>query len=167
MNTRYLARIDYDRLKKAQDELIKHPEVGGPKAAAEVTRVDPARLSRYGSPHETTNAPVDVIADLEAKANAPIVTRILADLHDCDLVPRDRSLKQQSDYDEHATDLTRAACALMVKLQEARKDGIDAVELVQLESLAAQLQIEIAEFRRDAKRDLSAPVPMRRTGGAA
>jgi hypothetical protein len=41
------------------------------------------------------------------------------------------------------------------------------VELVQLEALASQLQIEIAEFRRDAKRDLSAPVPMRRTGGAA
>ena len=61
--------------------------VGGQESAASITRVDYQRIGRYGRPHEGMFPPVDVIADLEADAGDPIVTRILAGLQGHILIP--------------------------------------------------------------------------------
>jgi len=82
---RYLPLRDYLTLKAAVRRLVRI--CGGPHAAAAITRSDTSRLSRFGAPSEAMQAPVDVIADLEAEAGAPLVTRALADLSGYLLVP--------------------------------------------------------------------------------
>lgn len=66
------------------------------------TRVGVAELSKYGTffPEpadwkdpkqknpEDRHIPIDVLFDAELHFGDPVVTRFLADLHDCDLVPR-------------------------------------------------------------------------------
>ena len=88
MNTpSFLARRDYDRIRASTRTLVDR--AGGPVfAAREIVRVDAARLSRYGAPHETCFIPVDVVADLEAEVGEPIVTRVLADLCGFVLIPK-------------------------------------------------------------------------------
>lgn len=75
---RYLPLNDYLALKAAFRSLTR--ACGGPHASAKITRSDAPRLSRYASPEEQMHAPLDVIADLEAEAGAPEVTRVLAGL---------------------------------------------------------------------------------------
>ena len=87
----FLARRDYDRIRASTRTLVDR--AGGPVfAAREIVRVDAARLSRYGAPHETCFIPIDVVADLEAEVvshgGEPIVTRELADLAGYLLVPK-------------------------------------------------------------------------------
>ena len=74
---RYLSAGEYDQLAALTRLLVQ--KCGGPSCASEITRVDAPRLSRYGAPHEDrTFIPLDVVADLEAFAGDPIVTRCLA-----------------------------------------------------------------------------------------
>ncbi len=86
MNARFLPERDYMAIKAAMRSLVR--KCGGPHAAADLTRSDAARLSRYGAAHEAMHAPVDVLADLEAEAKSPDVTRVLADLSGFLLVPK-------------------------------------------------------------------------------
>ena len=66
--------------------------VGGNVRAAKVSRADGARLSRYGSIHESMHAPIDVVMDLEQEAlkagGEPLGTRALAEHHCFNLVPK-------------------------------------------------------------------------------
>jgi hypothetical protein len=76
---RELSRREYEALKGATKALVK--SFGSLEEAAGVTRSDPARLSRFGNVHEKGMfAPIDVIADLEARIGRPVVTAILADM---------------------------------------------------------------------------------------
>lgn len=78
----------YSRLKAAFGDLL-HANGGGIDAAKR-TRLSQPDLSRCqsGNPeHALRFAPCDVVADLEHAAGYPHVTRVLADLADCILVP--------------------------------------------------------------------------------
>ena len=66
-----------EALKTAVAVLIK--AVGGPDAASTATRVVASNLSEYQARHlPKRHMPVDVVADLEAIAERPIVTAALA-----------------------------------------------------------------------------------------
>lgn len=70
-------RAVYLRLKAATRRLVE--TAGGLMLAAEVTRVGKTKLSDYGNQNlDEIFAAADVIADLEAAAGAPLVTRELA-----------------------------------------------------------------------------------------
>ncbi|WP_337996209.1 hypothetical protein [Oleispirillum naphthae] len=83
---RYLPLNDYLALKASVRSLVR--SCGGPNAAAGITRSDAPRLSRYGAAEEAMHAPLDVIADLEAEAGVPEVTRVLAGFLGYVLVPK-------------------------------------------------------------------------------
>lgn len=85
---RQLPASDYHGLKAATRQLLK--TAGGGNEGARITRVGQQVLSNYGSPsddHVERFAPIDVIADLEVECGQPIVTRKLAELNNCLLVP--------------------------------------------------------------------------------
>ena len=82
---RYLPARDYAAIRERTGALVE--AAGGCVAAAHDTRVGAPWLSRYGNPHESAFAPVDVIADLEARSGEPVVTRKLAELAGYVLVP--------------------------------------------------------------------------------
>lgn len=87
-DVRELSRREYEALKGATKALVK--SFGSLEEAAGVTRSDPARLSRFGNVHEKGMfAPIDVIADLEARLGRPVVTTILADMLGYVLVPKE------------------------------------------------------------------------------
>lgn len=86
---RYLPLNDYLALKAACRALVR--ACGGPNAAAGITRSDAPRLSRYGAAEEAMHAPLDVIADLEAEAGTPEVTRVLAGFLGYVLVPKPKA----------------------------------------------------------------------------
>lgn len=91
MNARRLSARDYLRLKGATADLLDAN--GGETDAAGRTRVGQTDLSRYQSrnpDHALRFMPIDVVADLEQAAGAPLVTRILAEMADCLLVPLPR-----------------------------------------------------------------------------
>lgn len=78
--SRYLPTSDYLKLKSAFRRLIKH--CGGYEAASEATRVAYQTLQKYASSeHPEIFAPADVVADLEAVADNPIVSEVLARLN--------------------------------------------------------------------------------------
>jgi hypothetical protein len=88
MTARQLPSSDYAALKAATRQLVT--ATGGGNEAAKATRVGQQVLSGYGGigpEHAERFAPVDVIADLEAECGRPIVTRKLAELSNCLLVP--------------------------------------------------------------------------------
>lgn len=61
--------------------------LGGLDAAAACTRVNRSRLAEYYAPQGDAFIPADVLADLEAVAEAPLVTAELARLAGCALLP--------------------------------------------------------------------------------
>jgi len=73
-------------LKTATSALLLR--IGGVEAAGTITRVKKSALADYASPHHAeTSVPVDVLADLERVAHAPLVTAQLARLSGHVLVP--------------------------------------------------------------------------------
>lgn len=86
---------DYSVLKLATRRIVKG--CGGLEAASLVTRVGHSELARYYDPEEKLFMPVDVLADLEAIAGAPIVTQTLAQMLGYALVP----LAPQEEVDVH------------------------------------------------------------------
>lgn len=92
MTGRQLPASDYSALKAATRQLVT--TVGGPSAAALVTRGDHQSVSRYGSAnpeHGERFMPIDVVADLESECEQPIVTRMLAEQAGFLLVPMPRA----------------------------------------------------------------------------
>ena len=87
MNARHLSKHEYASLKAATRTVV-HKLTG--QGAASITRVGQQTLSTYGNPledFETVFMPVDVVADLEAELGDFPVTRALAELNNCLLVP--------------------------------------------------------------------------------
>jgi LmbE family N-acetylglucosaminyl deacetylase len=74
-----------EQLKQATRLLVV--QLGGLEAAASLTSVGKSQLSQYQLSHAEMTAPIGVVADLEAALGEPVVTRTLARLAGCDLVP--------------------------------------------------------------------------------
>lgn len=119
MNGRQLPQADYLALKGASRELVT--KVGGSVHAQGVTRVRQQAFSEYGSPDENRFMPIDVVADLEAEVG-PVVTRALAGLSHCLLVPLPQgrgSARLMEASGAAAEDLGR----LMIEIGQALRDG--------------------------------------------
>ncbi len=54
--------------------------MGKQESAASVTRVDYQRIGRYSRSYEALYPPIDVVLDIEGDAEAPLVTRTMADI---------------------------------------------------------------------------------------
>lgn len=96
---------------------------GGPTAAAEIVRVDAARLSRYGNPDTPEFAPIDVCFELDRAAGDEVITRALADLFDAEVVRRDVEAIAPSDLTASAGRIAKAAGDLIAASIEANADG--------------------------------------------
>lgn len=80
------SEIERRALKTAARALIT--TVGGLEAAAVVTRLGKTQLALTYDPHAADRAmPVDVVADLERVAGEPLMTRLLAQMAGCMLLP--------------------------------------------------------------------------------
>ncbi len=111
----------YQALKAAFRRLTK--AAGGQESAASVTRVDHQRIGRYGRAQEPMFAPVDVVADLEADVGEPHVTRMLADLQGCLLIPKP-PLQGDPEWIAHLGALGKEAGEALSCLSEAlESDG--------------------------------------------
>jgi hypothetical protein len=160
MSARHLPARDYDAIKAAFRRLVR--TCGGPAQAADITRSDKARLSRYGAPDESMNAPVDVVADLEAESGKPEVTRVLADLSGYLLIPQP---PQHGDpvWIEHLGALGKEAGEAIARLSQALSNGgtITAEEVRDLElirevseamEVLARIKHALQEVERGAER---------------
>lgn len=136
---RVFPACSYMALKAAFRRLTK--AVGGQESAATITRVDFQRIGRYGRAHEAMFAPVDVVADLEADAGEPMVTRALADLQGYLLVPKPPT-QGDAEWVEHLGALAKEAGEAIAKLGQAFAHGgtITADEVRDME-----LRREVAE----------------------
>lgn len=85
MTTRALSRDTYLALRAKVRDLIR--DNGGLVPSSEATRLSKSTLGRCQTPHDDDWMPVDVVADLEAQAGEPVVTRFLAGLLGYRLVP--------------------------------------------------------------------------------
>lgn len=124
MNTRLLPTADYLRIKAAFRDLVD--QAGGPTRAATKTRTDASYLSRYGNPNESMQAPIDVIMDLEADVNEPVVTRVMAELAGFSLVDKAAGVPADS-FAQDVGETAKDAGALLSAFGEALADNkIDA-----------------------------------------
>lgn len=132
MTSRRLSARDYLRLKGATADLLDAN--GGETDAAGRTRVGQTDLSRYQSrngDHALRFMPIDVVADLEDAAGTPVVTRVLATMADCLLVPLPKghggevAVKTGRTAKEFGDVMTRVGEALADgEICEAEADGI-------------------------------------------
>lgn len=150
MNTaaRQLPARDYLALKAVTRDLTD--KAGGVTRAGQISRVGAPLLSRYGSPQESTFAPIDVIADLEAEVGDPVVTRELASLSGFDLVARpapgaslpltERFVKMLKENGDVEQAISRAIAAGEITAAEKNRLRIEIKEaMAQLSSLMAEL----------------------------
>lgn len=96
---------------------------GGGVAAAEETRVDPARLSRYGSAFDALIAPIDVAADLDRAAGDDVILRAWATMRGYELRPRGEAAATEDDLRRLGTDLMRSALSIFAELNKAPSEG--------------------------------------------
>lgn len=136
---RVFPACSYMALKAAFRRLTK--AVGGQESAASITRVDFQGIGRYGRAHEAMFVPVDVVADLEADAGDPLVTRAMADLQGHLLVPKPPA-EGDPEWVEHLGALGKEAGEAIARLSEAFAHGgtITADEVREME-----LRREVAE----------------------
>jgi hypothetical protein len=79
----------FHRLKAANRMLIKLN--GGIEASADLASISCSQIGRCNSTTNTELLPVTAIIRLEAECGDPVVTRAMAELHDCTLVsPNDK-----------------------------------------------------------------------------
>jgi len=119
---RQLPARDYASLKAEFRDLVEAG--GGVTRAARITRVNAPRLSNYCSSQDSSFAPVDVIADLEAEVGEPIVTRILADLSGYVLVRKAAVEHPVETIDRAAAPVMQAVGKAMMELGTALRDGV-------------------------------------------
>jgi hypothetical protein len=126
---------------------------GGCEAAADATRVDAPRLSRYGNIDAPEFAPIDVCFDLDKAAGDPVVLRAMADLYGFDLKPRDIDERVAADLMMQAGDIAKESGDLVSEAIVAASDGkLTPNEAVAIDSNAADLQGKIVELRATARR---------------
>lgn len=142
---RQLPQSDYLRLKAATRELVE--TVGGNVQAAKITRVAGSLISRYGSPQDTMQMPIDVIADLEGECGEPIVTRVLAEMNGFVLVPRASIERPNGAIDAAPPKITRGIGEVLIKTGEAMRDGIiTEAEAADIEPVAREVLADVTEF---------------------
>jgi hypothetical protein len=142
---RQLPASDYIGAKAAFRQLLK--ATGGGNEAARVTRVAQQVLSSYGSldaQHAERFAPIDVVADLEAECGQPIVTRKLAELSNCLLVPLPRS-GSADELDRQTLRTAQEYAELIARVMAAGRDGkITAEEAPPILTDIHELMVELA-----------------------
>ncbi|UJX46624.1 phage regulatory CII family protein [Xanthobacter sp. YC-JY1] len=111
---------DYLALKGATRRLVE--ACGGVESAAAATRTGFQALSKYGRPQEPFFAPIDVVADLEADAGVPLVTRALAALCGHVLVPLPRPETGTGRWYRHISEVAQDAGAVVARLGAALAD---------------------------------------------
>jgi len=143
---RFLPARSYDSLKAATRRLIER--AGGPKHCTAVTR---GRLESHFSEYGAAQAgdrfiAADQIADLEADVGEPILTRALADLHDCDLVPRSQAVTAKAPrLLDHVAAIGLETAALNAGMIAALSDG--ALSEPERASLAAAIDGQVADLQ--------------------
>ncbi len=153
MNDRQLPRSDYFGIKGATRELVG-------RAGTNCTRVDQQTLSKYGNPgedHAERFMPVDVVADLEAECGLPIVTRKLAELSGCLLVPlprgtghgalTERSHRTAQEFAEVMAGIL-AALADQVMTEEEAQPVLTNIHELMLECAALAEEVKASARRR-------------------
>jgi hypothetical protein len=128
MEARTFGKDTYKRLKRRTDRLIDL--CGGLIAASEETRAGKSSLSNYADSREhgagaNLWAPIDIIADLEAAAGEPLVTKELARLAGYELLPlagaTDGELDPMTDHCQHSVLMGKAtAVALAMDADRVR-----------------------------------------------
>lgn len=118
-DARTLPQSAYLGLKAAARLLGKG--LGGLEAAATCTNVTYQTLGRYQNVNDASFMPVDVVADLEAEAGDPIVTRALAGLSGFLLVKRP-SVTSGRDWVRHLGGLSKECGEAISRLAEALAD---------------------------------------------
>lgn len=79
----------FHRLKAANRMLIKLN--GGIEASAELASISSSQIGRCNSTTNTELLPITAVIRLEAECGDPVVTRAMAELHECTLVnPKDK-----------------------------------------------------------------------------
>lgn len=115
MEARTFGKDTYKRLKRRTDKLIDL--CGGLVEAANETRAGKSSLANYADSRDVGAAanlwaPIDIIADLEAAAGEPLVTKELARLAGYDLLPLagadEGQLDPLADHCHHAILMGRA-----------------------------------------------------------
>ena len=138
---RPLREADYFALKSATRQLVH--QCGGVEAAAAVTRAGFQTVSKYGRPQEAMFAPLDVIADLEADAGAPLVTRQLAALARHVLVPLPEGADGKGRWYRHISEVTQGVGEVVRRLGRALEDDGD-VSFEEVRRLALREQVREA-----------------------
>ncbi len=131
MNIRQLAAADYLQIKAAFRRLVKR--CGGVEAAASCTRADPSRLSKYQNPDDPMFAPIDVVADLEAEVNEPIVSDLVNTM-----CSESRIASTPEDPSKHCHALTKELGDVAGRIIEAQRDG--KYTLTELRQIEKELQ---------------------------
>lgn len=111
----------YLRLKASARALVK--KAGGQESAASITRAGHQTLSRYGLPDDATFMPVDVVADLEADIDAPVITRVLADLAGYLLIAKPPVVDADPEWISRLAALAKESGEAISKLAEALSAG--------------------------------------------
>jgi hypothetical protein len=126
---------------------------GGCTAAATITRVDGARLSRYGNIHDASFAPIDVAQQLDEAAGDHVILRAWADLAGFDLVPREASRVICADVTRQAGEIAKDAGELVSTAIEAAADGgLTPNEAMRIDSEAADVQERVVLLRTTARK---------------
>jgi hypothetical protein len=127
---------------------------GGPVAAAEVTRADAARLSRYGSANDPLFVPVDVALALDEAAGDDVILRAWANLRGFELQARDAGVNQAANIHRLAGELARGTGEVVAEAIEASADGqITRNEAQRIDEVAANAEQTLVQLRdniRDA-----------------
>lgn len=160
MDARTFGKDTYKRLKRRTEKLITI--LGGLEDAAQETRAGKSSLGNYADHREHGSganlwAPIDVIADLEAAAGEPLVTRELARLAGYDLLPLAGddagALDPLSDHCHHAVLMGRATeVAIAMDADKIR----DARELKAYVSALAEARDHLQRVLNKANAELGA-----------
>lgn len=130
---------------------------GGPHAAESITRVDAARLSRYGNPDAPEFAPIDVCFDLDRSAGDNVIMRAWADLCGFDLTPRDADADASHNLTVAAGQVALESGELISKTIEAQADGVITPNEARLiDESAADLQEKVIAIRHAARKSMIA-----------
>lgn len=121
---------------------------GGPNAAAQITRVDAARLSRYGNPDAPEFAPIDVCLELDKAAGDCVILRAWADMMGFDLTPRNVAEDTSRDLTHAAGQVALESGELISAAIEAGSDGkITPNEARGLDEAAADVEEKVIKLR--------------------
>lgn len=144
---RLRGRADYLALKIAVGEAVAL--AGGARRAADETRADAPRLSRYASPHEPLHAPLDVALDLDTLSGEFPILHALADLCGFDLMKRGTEAVPADRYTHHLGAVAHDSGDLIAAVADAATDGrVTPAEAARIDQEAAEVERSVRNLRR-------------------